>query len=148
MPVEHRHRVSTGQPRTIMPRYRTPDCLLKGTGLTIALFLMLTACSGDPATRGKELAAQIKVGTTTKADVLQLFGFPAREKKAMIDGHAQEVWTYVYAGQGTTPINGLTVTFDEAGVVSAVSPLSQVGTSAGSERYDPLSVKGMPRLNR
>ena len=123
--------------------------MLKGLGLTIALLLILTACTSDPTTRGQELAAHIQVGTTAKADVLQLFGFPTRQKKAMIDGHAQEVWTYVYAGQGGTPTNGLTVTFDEAGVVSAVSPVTQVGpSSAGSERNDPLSVKGMPRLNR
>jgi outer membrane protein assembly factor BamE (lipoprotein component of BamABCDE complex) len=84
------------------------------------------ACATDPADRGKELAAHVQVGTTTKTEVLQLFGFPTKQKKATSDGHAQEVWTYVYAGQGATPSNALTITFDAAGVVSAISPETEI----------------------
>lgn len=121
--------------------------MLKGVGLTTALLFMLTACA-NPTSRGKELAAQLQVGTTTRADVLQLFGFPAKQKKDTVDGHPQEVWTYVYAGQGKTPSSALTVTFDENGVVSAISPDTEIGPPDAPERIEPLSAGRKSRTNR
>ena len=116
--------------------------------LFMFLCAALAACTTNPIDRGKELAAQVQVGTTTKADVLQLFGFPTKQKKVMSDGQPQEVWTYVYAGQGTAESNGLTVTFDEKGVVSAIEPMTQVGPSSGSASNTPSPVGKTPRTNR
>ena len=111
---------------------------MRRLGFLMALCLTLMACASDPAGRAKELAAQVQVGTTTKAEVLQIFGFPTRQKKVTQDAQPQEVWTYVFAGQGSTPSNGLTITFDAAGVVSAISPETQVGPARSLEHSHPL----------
>jgi outer membrane protein assembly factor BamE (lipoprotein component of BamABCDE complex) len=115
---------------------------MRGAWLLMAMVLTLTACASDPATRGEELAAQIEVGKTTKREVLQLFGFPARKKGDTSSGKTSEVWVYVYADQSTAPAKGLVITFDETGVVSAISSATQIGTPDTPER--PLHPLELP----
>jgi outer membrane protein assembly factor BamE (lipoprotein component of BamABCDE complex) len=116
-------------------------------GLFAVLALTLAGCANDPASRAKELAAQVQVGTTTKAEVLELFGFPTTQKKTTNDGRVQEVWTYVFMGQGKAPSNGLTVTLDENGVVSAITPNQQlIVPDAANSTRPPLG--GNPKPGR
>src|SRR5262245_15775022 len=121
---------------------------IRALAVVLMTCTIITACTTNPAARAKELAAQVQVGTTTRADVLQLFGFPTKQKKETSDGQVKEVWTYVYSGQGTTESSGLTVTFDEKGVVTAIAPGTQVGPASSSNPTTPISGTNSPRRNR
>lgn len=121
-----------------------------GSALLSSCALILgCASSGNPEIRREDLTSQIKIGESTKDDVRRLFGHPNGTSRytgtvPQLPGHPttppgafSEIWTYVhvsteiapvtfipivglFAGNATSEVNQLAITFDDKGIVRGV----------------------------
>jgi outer membrane protein assembly factor BamE (lipoprotein component of BamABCDE complex) len=108
------------------------------------LFLLLAGCvsTGNSDLANDQTIAQIKVGETTKQQVVGLLGDPAAQRTIEMGGWTREWWSYSYSSSTINPLdylllygfffNGIGlydtrydvgVFFDQRGVVSSISRL-------------------------
>ena len=111
----------------------------------LLLCCLLAGCvsTGNANIADPKKVNQIKVGTTTKTEVLQLFGPPGSTLKGIGEDKTKEfeIWNYIYISHESNPIsfvplvgtamylsgergthksNNLAVTFDQQGIVRGV----------------------------
>lgn len=68
--------------------------------------LLLTGCIsiGNPLLAEESVVAQIKVGQTTKGQVVSLLGEPAQMRSSVSMGHTHEWWRYSYSSSLVNPL--------------------------------------------
>lgn len=110
--------------------------------LTISLTLMGCVSSGNETITDKNVVAKIKRGTTTKQDILQMFGEPGSKDQGRGEAGETEIWNYNYLRKEANPwafvplVNigvyytgnvttkkeySLAVNFDQRGIVRSTS---------------------------
>lgn len=95
--------------------------VMRRVSLLLGCLVLLSACAG--LTIGREFPAptreSIRNGTTTKADLVRLFGEPTQV--GMDDGDTTWTWLYVSRSTDKELTKQLTVRFRDGGVVKSYS---------------------------
>lgn len=129
--------------------------------------LLLAGCvsTGTSDLASDQMMEQIKVGETTKSQVMSLLGDPASQRTIEAGGGTREWWSYSYAAATINPLdyiflygfffNGiglydtrydLSLFFDHRGIVSSVSRLKtdyDMGRPFTSIRVSSVATKTM-----